>query len=174
MFLTLLAAFAAPVFGANHYIRSGATGSQSGADWANACSGFTGSCAVSSLVRGDTYDVADGSYGSYTLTRGANGTSVITIKKATVQDHGTDTGWVDTFGDGQATFGPLAFTTSYWMFDGQTGGGPGSWTSGFGFAVKPTGTTPGIKFTSTNVTVRHLKLPATETHPVAAVLPKMA
>src|SRR3989338_753419 len=52
---------------ANHYVRSGATGSGSGSDWANACADFTGSCAVASLVRGEVYYVATGTYGSRTF-----------------------------------------------------------------------------------------------------------
>src|SRR5690348_11914306 len=100
----LLILVALPALGANHYIRAGATGNGSGTDWTNACSGFSGSCAISGLVRGDTYYVADGSYGSQTFDTANSGSSVITIIKATVANHGTATGWSDTFGDGQAVF----------------------------------------------------------------------
>ena len=51
-------------------------------------------------------------------------TSVITIKKATVSDHGTPTGWSDTYGDGQAVFtgtndittGPTGAQGPVWRF----------------------------------------------------------
>lgn len=111
---------AAPVEGADHYVRQGANGNGTGSDWTNACTGFSGACAVSSMVRGDVYYVADGSYGSLLLDRAAAGTNVITIRKATQGAHGTATGWSDSFGDGQAIFGDIRTLTNYWVFDGQT------------------------------------------------------
>lgn len=158
--IIVFVALSAPGFGANHYIRAGATGSQTGSDWANACSGFTGLCAASSLVRGDTYYVADGSYGSYTFNRPVSGTSLITIKKATVSDHGTSAGWNDSYGDGVASFnGQINFTSSNWVFDGVSGGGPGSWTSGFGFRISQTSTVPLTRVGSANnITIRHVEL----------------
>jgi hypothetical protein len=154
----LFIALAAPAIGANHYIRAGATGSQTGGDWANACSGFTGSCAVSSLVRGDTYYVADGSYGSYSFNKAVNGTLVITIKKATANDHGTDVGWNSSYGDGVANFsGQINFATSYWVFDGITGGGPDNWTTGFGFKVTQSDARPALRTDKvSNITIRHI------------------
>src|SRR5687767_8007467 len=77
---------------ASHHVRQGATGNGTGSDWANACPGFTGACAVSNMVRGDVYYVADGSYGSLTLNEPAAGAVVISIKKATSADHGTNSG----------------------------------------------------------------------------------
>ncbi|MGZ6441689.1 MAG: hypothetical protein ACXWRU_16640, partial [Pseudobdellovibrionaceae bacterium] len=62
-----------------------------------------------------------------------------TIKKAIEADHGTETGWQASYGTGQAAFtGMLEFTSSYWVFDGMTGGGAGSWNSGFGFKITET------------------------------------
>ena len=104
------------------YVRDGATGSGSGADWNNACDDFTGSCAVGSLIRGGTYYVADGAYAARTWNRASSGTSTITIKKATVADHGDNAGWNDAYGDGQAVFtGANVVNTHYWVFDGQVG-----------------------------------------------------
>jgi hypothetical protein len=119
---------------ANHYIRQGASGN--GSDWTNACGGFSGSCAVSAMVRGDVYYVADGSYGNITLDKAASGSSTITIKKATSADHGTGTGWSDSFGDGQAAFGTIYAITNYWVFDGQTRD-ENNWsnTAAYGFRV---------------------------------------
>ena len=73
------------------------------------------------LTRGDVIYLADGSYAGKTLSTANNGTTTITIKKATVSDHGTDTGWnAGSMGAGQAAFtGALITTTSYWIIDGN-------------------------------------------------------
>jgi hypothetical protein len=149
-------------FGANHYVRAGASGNGSGSDWTNACTDFSGSCA--SQVRGDTYYVATGTYASHNFNSSASGTTPITIKKATVADHGTATGWSDTFGTGTATFnGQINFGSSYWVFDGVTGGGPGNWTSGFGFKISVSGTSPALRTDAiSNVTVRHTEIQGTQ------------
>jgi hypothetical protein len=113
---------AARVEAANHYIRAGGTASTSGTgsctawDTANVCNVLP-----TTLVRGDTYYIADGTYPSRNFTTAASGTMLITIKKATASDHGTDIGWSSAFGDGQATLGPVTFTTSYWTIDGIVG-----------------------------------------------------
>jgi hypothetical protein len=118
---------------ANRYVRAGATGSGSGVDWTNACTDFVGICAASNLVRGDTYFVAAGMYGSRTFSTPISGTLTITIKKATVTDHGTDVGWQDSFASGQAVFrGIIQFTSDYWIFDGV---GRSDLFSGHGFKV---------------------------------------
>jgi hypothetical protein len=145
---------------ADHFIRAGATGSGTGNDWTNACPDFTGSCAISSLVRGDTYYIADGSYSSYNFNKATSGTSLITIKKATASDHGTASGWNSAYGDGVVTFnGQINFTTSYWVFDGAVGGGPGSWTRGFGFKINKTGPTPALRTGAVNnITIRHIEV----------------
>jgi hypothetical protein len=125
---------------ANHYVRAGASGTGSGTDWTNACTAFSGSCSDANLVRGDTYYVADGSYSQTTFNHADSGTLIITIKKAIVADHGTSTGWLDTYGDGAATFdNNLDFNSNYWTLDGVTGGGPSSWKTGFGFVIDTTG-----------------------------------
>jgi hypothetical protein len=133
---TLSAAAAAQA--ANHYVRQGASGNGSGGDWTNACSGFSGSCAVSALVRGDVYYVADGSYGGLTLNRSTSGTSTITIRKATLANHGSDVGWSSTYGDGQATFGDLFLITDYWVIDGQTRD-ENNWSSTAAYGFRITG-----------------------------------
>src|SRR5574337_72794 len=122
-YLVLLAfiSVAVPEFAmaANHYVRAGAAGNNSGSDWTNAYSTLP-----STLTRGDTYYVADGSYGSYTFKTAASGSTRIYVKKAIASDHGTDAGWLSSYGDGQAVFtATMIFNTSYWTFDGQTGRG---------------------------------------------------
>jgi hypothetical protein len=86
------------------------------------------------LTRGDTYYIADGTYGGYTFDDADSGSTWIYIKKATVSAHGTSTGWSDTYGDGTATFtGQFLIRTNYLEIDGVTGGGPGNWEGPFGF-----------------------------------------
>ena len=156
-------AIVTPSFAANHYIRSGAGGNGSGSDWTNACTGFSGSCAVASLVRGDVYYMAAGSYAGVDFNKAVSGTTLITIKKATAADHGVATGWLGSYATGAATFtGQVNFGTSNWLMDGQTGGGPGSstsWTTGFGISISVTGTSPALRTDQVdNITVRHIQI----------------
>ena len=127
--LCMFSAFADATFGQlAYYVRAGATGASSGADWNNAFSNLP-----SSLIRGATYYVADGSYGAYTFDDAANGVLVITIKKATALDHGTDVGWSDSYGDGAAVWIGWEVVRPYYVFDGVTRGA--DWRSGYGFRV---------------------------------------
>lgn len=124
--VALLLPIAGPA--ANFYVRSGATGSNNGSDWANAYTALP-----STLSRGDTYYVASGNYGGKNFDTPAFGTQVITVKKATQTDHGTNAGWNSTYGVGSATFGNLAFRTPYWLFDGQYRNA--DWRGGHGFRI---------------------------------------
>ena len=124
--------------GTCYYVRSGAGGTGSGADWNNAYTSLP-----STLVRGATYYVASGSYPGRTFSTATSGTTYITIQKATDANHGADTGWVTnsgSYGVGQAVFtSQIAFTTNYWIFNGSVGGGPGDWTGSvtpYGFKVE--------------------------------------
>lgn len=117
---------------AERYVRAGATGNNSGSDWTNAYPTLP-----ATLTRGDTYYIADGVYGGYTFDDPVSGTTRITIKKATINNHGTAPGWDNAFGDGQAVFtGQLTFRTSYWTLDGQKRDET-NWFSGaaYGFAI---------------------------------------
>lgn len=118
-----------PVGAANHCVRSGASGT--GADWTDAF----GDLPVS-LVRGDTYFVADGTYTAHTFNDAESGASLITIRKATAGDHGTATGWDAAYGDGQATFGQFQVQTGYLTVDGQTRSA--DWWSGYGIRIMET------------------------------------
>lgn len=112
------------------YVGPSATGNGSGSDYNNLLAwSFT-------PVRGKIYCLVDGTYASKTLSTAESGATTITITKATVANHGTSTGWLDTMGDGAATWSgnDVEFTTGYWVFDGGKGGGPGSWKTGHGFA----------------------------------------
>lgn len=122
---------------ANHYIRDGATGSPPCSDWATACDALP-----STLVRGDTYYIADGAYGAVKFNTGPQtGGATITIKKATTADHGTDMGWDATYGNGQATFISWDFDTSNWTVDGVVRN-ENDWfdRSSYGFVVGTGGT----------------------------------
>lgn len=106
---------------ADVYIRDGGAGS--GSAWNDALDDLP-----SSLTRGNTYWIADGTYASYTLDDAESGTTLITIKKATASAHGTETGWLSTYGDGQATFGTFTCVTDYYLVDGATRN-ESSWTN---------------------------------------------
>ena len=134
--LVATAAWSSQAAAANYYVRPGATGSGSGEDWANAFSSLP-----ASLARGDTYYLADGTYGHYTFDDANSGTSTITLKKATESDHGTSTGWNSSYGDGQATFSEISIYTDYYVFDGQRRNA--DWWTGavsqYGIRIKGTG-----------------------------------
>jgi hypothetical protein len=89
----------------------------------------------SALVRGNTYYLARGTYGSYTWDDPVSGTTTVRVRKAVAADHGPATGWVDTLADGQAAFSDWKFRSGYYDIDGVTGGGPRSWTTGHGIKV---------------------------------------
>jgi hypothetical protein len=121
---------------ANICVGPTASGNGSGSDWNNQMAWS------STPARGDTWYLCAGNYSPQNFNTPASGTTLITIKKATATDHATDTGWVSTMAN-QAVFSAssnpnnsvIVFNSSYWVFDGQTGGGPGSWTNGFGFKI---------------------------------------
>ncbi len=116
-----------------YYVRADAPAGGDGSDWAHAWQQLP---AV--LKRGAVYYMADGAYNGHTFNDPVAGEQKIIIKKATLTDHGTDNGWLAYYGDGAAFFPDLVFGTSYYVLDGQTGGGPGHWNSGFGFEVTST------------------------------------
>lgn len=142
-----------------HYVRSGAAGASTGADWNNAWTQLP-----ATLIRGDTYYLADGNYNGTTFDEVASGNLTVTIKKAVASgDHGTSVGWQNSFGVGQAVFtSQVSFTTPYWIFDGQVGGGPGNWTGNvtpFGFKVLQNDGSgvAVISVTGSNVVLRHVE-----------------
>jgi len=139
---------------ANLYVRAGATGSNNGSDWTNAYTSIP-----TTLIRGNIYYIADGSYGKYTFNSPISGTSLITIKKATILDHGTSTGWADNYGSSQAQFTGFVISAGYLTIDGVVGGGPSSWKSGHGFKIA-TNYSQLLYFTKevSNITLRHAEL----------------
>jgi hypothetical protein len=106
--LVLMFVGAVPSFAACHAVGPSASGNGSGSDWNNRMK------LPSTLVRGDTYYLADGAYGSYSMNGPTTGTAVITLKKAQSYDFGRtadgcsndiSTGWNPaSMGAGQAQF----------------------------------------------------------------------
>ncbi|MGZ3768302.1 MAG: hypothetical protein ACXVCP_02145 [Bdellovibrio sp.] len=144
---------------ANHFVRESANGSANGTDWFNAYKSLP-----TTLIRGDTYYIAGGSYPSNSFDTPTSGSALIIIKKATESDHGIETGWQSSYGTGQAAFtGMLEFTSSYWLFDGQTGGGAANnWNQNLGFKITETGDSNAIIRIGYNVpvndiTIRHVE-----------------
>lgn len=128
---------------ANYYVRPGAAGSNNGSDWTNAYTSLN--TAISNVARGNTIYIAGGSYGAGTFSKAASGTSVMTIKKAVISDHGTDVGWSDAYGTTQATFTDMTFSSNYWLIDGNYAAlNPGnlipSQTATYGIKINFTGT----------------------------------
>lgn len=134
-----------------YYVRPGASGSNDGSSWTNAYTQLP-----ASLKRGATYYLADGSYGSYTFDDPASGSSFITVIKATASDHGSDTGWASSYGDGQAEFSGMVIKTSYYRIDGNK-------TSGYGIYIPHTGqygihVLPASDYNLSDITVKSVSI----------------
>jgi hypothetical protein len=119
-----------PAYGADHFVRAGASGAGDGSDWTRAWTTLP-----DELVRGDTYYVAEGAYGTYAFDDAEAGDEVITVRKATADDHGTDAGWDDAFGRGQASWEQWTFSAGRYVLDGVTGSGDVG--SSYGFHLAP-------------------------------------
>lgn len=141
----------------SYYVNPSASGKNDGSDWTNAFKSLP-----SALTRNTTYYLADGDYSSYTFDDA--GADWIYIRKATAANHGTSTGWQSSFGDGTAIFSaPLTFSAGNYEIDGQTGGGPGQWTSGHGIKIQHTGSSSKVKIISilnnvSNLTFKHVEM----------------
>jgi hypothetical protein len=118
-------------------------------------------------LRGNTYYLASGTYGSKTLNTAVSGASLIHIKKAVDQAHGPSAGWKSQYGAGAAQFeaASLSILTSYWDIDGVTGGGPDAWQTNHGFAfTSPAGAQIhyiGIESGVSNTFFRHISFAQT-------------
>lgn len=121
---------------ANVYVRQGAAGLNNGTDWNNAFTSFP-----STMVRGNTYFLAPGDYsgGDGLLNDAASGTTRIVIRKATASNHGTDTGWQDSFGVGQARIPALDIRKPFYTIDGSYRGSDPWSISGYGFSIRRQG-----------------------------------
>jgi hypothetical protein len=158
------------------YVRAGAIGTNNGSDWINAYTTFP-----TTLLRNYTYYIASGNYGSYLFNTAESGTQIITIKKATVLEHGANVGWSDNYGIGQTVFGNsrylqgywnftgVNFRTGYWTFDGSVGSGNNIANYGFTFKTDSNNYTlwpderyiaisAGQTYTFNNMTLRHFAI----------------
>jgi hypothetical protein len=152
-----------PAHAADRYVRAGAAGNGSGSDWANAYPSLP-----ATLVRGDTYWIAAGSYGSYTLQPVA-GTTPIAIRKATAASHGTDLGWQSAYA-GQAIFGDINVYGNYYVFDGAARN-EGNWADSASYGFRVNGEIYCSRFDKAcgdNVTFRYVSLGSDTTNAAAA------
>jgi hypothetical protein len=134
------------------YIRAGADGDGTGADWTHAYS-----ILPDALDRGVTYFVAAGEYGDYTFDDSA-GDAPIIVRRATCSDHGTDVGWDESYCGGVARFGAITFVADDIVFDGVEGGGPGSWETGLGFAIRSGGHNVHFEGARSDISLAHVDI----------------
>jgi hypothetical protein len=143
-----------------YYVREGAGGT--GSNWTNAYSSLP-----PTLVRGAIYYVAAGRYDGYTFDDAVAGSTPITIKKATVADHGTESGWQPAFANPAVFRGTLHFRTNHFVIDGQTR--HADWRSGYGFTIDVSqaggsyGVVIGIPFelAVSHITMRYVEIAGT-------------
>ena len=74
--LTVLAACPSIAMAADHYVRADATGAGNGSDWTDAYTTLP-----ATMIRGDTYYLADGDYVGYDFDTAATGSTFIYIVK---------------------------------------------------------------------------------------------
>lgn len=141
---------------ATNYLRAGASG-VGGTNWTHAYTNWTQ--LETALARGDVGYVADGGYTNASpviFNTPASGTSLITVKKATVADHGTAVGWLDTYGDGQAiSYTELEAAVPYLTFDGVS---RTSQTNGHGFKFHVDGAGLYYYNVLTNITMKYIEI----------------
>ena len=136
---------------ADRYVRKG--GSNSGTNWTTAYPLLA--TAEANATGGETIWVADGDFADGRVTyNSSHGTNVITIKKATIAEHGTETGWDDSYGDGQASLSGITFDSDYWHLDGST---RTTISSGHGFTLGPHGG-QAIRMQASNITISYLEV----------------
>ena len=91
-------------------------GSGNGSDWNNKA-GWS----ALTFVRGNVYELEDGSYPTKAYTTATSSTQTITIRKAIPSNQVGVAGWSDSMGDGQALIAcPVLIKSDYWIFDGVT------------------------------------------------------
>jgi hypothetical protein len=153
-------------FSDNVCVGPSASGDGSGDDWNNikAISTLTGS----NWVRGDTYYLKEGTYGSIDCTTAASGSTYVYIKKCADTTCQAITGYSSSDHDGQAVFSKssddgIYISSSYWDIDGVVGGGPESWESGHGIYIT---TSQGASHSNINIvgsSISHINIRHVET-----------
>lgn len=138
---------------ATAYIRDGASGGANGTSWTDAFDDVP-----TTLVRGTTYWIADGSYTARTIDDAASGSSEIWLRKATTQSHGSETGWSSAFGDGQADFtGTWTISVPFITISGTS---RSTESSGYGF-LTTTGQAKGVTIgtdSANSITIAYMEI----------------
>lgn len=145
-----------------YYVRpnGGLYGSENGSDWNNAFDGmpsYTSSFWSSTIHPGDTIYVAGGTYTTNWRIE-ASGNSIdgdITIKRATILNHGTNIGWQDSF-DNQSilTQNIEIWNEDYITVDGSEWNGIKLTSkSGYRISISPDNAHP-----SSYVTIKHIEV----------------
>lgn len=151
LFITAYPVYA--ISGNIYYVNSNATGTQTGLDWNNALLDLP-----VNLERGGTYYIAGGIYSGHTFNDTTNGSEQITIVKASSLDHGTNTGWNNSYAQTNAIFtSPLIFLKPFYVIDGVTGKGK----SGHGIVVdmsNTTGPNKAIDIRAGNLRLSHIMI----------------
>jgi hypothetical protein len=144
-------------FGATYCVGPSATGSGSGSDWNNL------KAWSATPARGDTWYLVSGSYAGKTLSVAASGSTPVTFKKATASNYTdiTTTGWNSSMAGQAAITGTITVNSSYWVIDGQTGGGfsvlpPDTNGSNYGIAMTQGAICVTIPPPSGNLTLSHI------------------
>jgi len=127
------------------YVRPAGEGTRDGSSWANAMKGLP-----ASLERNTVYWLSAGLYGGHTFNDPARGRAEITLRKATLEAHGDDTGWNASYGRGQAVFGPLRFEGSHYVIDGSD-------TNGIK-ALGRMGVEATVEIEGSHITLRHVEV----------------
>ncbi len=143
-------------YASDKYIMPGTTGA--GSSWSDPMDMPSSSAA---WERGITYWLAgsDIKYEQISI-RNTSGSGVLTLKKATDTEHGTDTGWLTAYGTKQALLGTINIYASDIVIDGAQGKD----RSGHGFKIVGSAgpNTRGINLPSganhNNVTVRNVEI----------------
>src|ERR1044071_825675 len=145
-----------------HVITPSGSGTHSGADWNNAMAGMPGS-----FIRGDSYYLGPGNYGSWTGTQGASVSLAITIKRAFISDHCTNTGYNETTmgqSAGQAVFTRMETDTDWWIVDGNYPGAKPAVRTQTGIFIDGSGCTTSncwnfsLPNGTANITIRNLSI----------------
>lgn len=145
--LLIFLALATTLGATTRYVRAGASGTGAGTSYTNAYT--TVSAGTAAAVRGDVVYVAGGAYNeSVTCDTATSGTTTITIKKATIADHGAAGDWSDAY-DTQAVItsagAAVTINSRYWIWDGNSEG-TGFGATSYGFKLVTTGTVDDFKF----------------------------
>lgn len=111
---------------ATYLVRDGGTGANPTTSWAGAYDQMTTALGVAN--RGDTIYYAGGTYSAFTFNETISGSTMVTIKRATIADHFTETGWDNAYGTSEAVFtGDIFINTGRLLWEDNNGGGPDLW-----------------------------------------------